>query len=174
MRLATLLNLAFRSLLNRRVTALLTLMAVALSVALFTGVEKVRQAAWDSFERTVSGADLIVGARSGPINLLLYSIFRIGDATANMTWPSYEEIASDPRVAWTISLSLGDAHRGYRVVGTDENLFEHYRFGDDQRLTFASGERFPTFLTWFWELRSLANSAIKSEIWSLCLTAWVR
>ena len=142
MRLATLLNLAFRSLLNRRVTGALTLMAVALSVALFTGVEKVRQGAGASFERTVSGADLIVGARSGPINLLLYSIFRVGDATANMTWRSYEEIASDPRVAWTIPLSLGDAHKGYRVVGTDENLFEHYRFGEDQTLAFATGEPF--------------------------------
>ena len=142
MRLATLLNLAFRSLLNRRVTGALTLMAVALSVALFTGVEKVRQGARASFERTVSGADLIVGARSGPINLLLYSIFRVGDATANMTWRSYEEIASDPRVAWAIPLSLGDAHKGYRVVGTDENLFEHYRFGEDQTLAFASGEPF--------------------------------
>ncbi len=142
MRLTTLFSLAFRSLINRRVTALLTLMAVALSVFLFTGVEKVRQGARASFERTVSGADLIVGARSGPINLLLYSVFRIGDATANMTWQSYEEIANDPRVAWTIPLSLGDTHKGYRVVGTSDNLFEHYRFGEDQRLEFSSGEPF--------------------------------
>ena len=142
MRAATLISLALKSLLNRRVTALLTLCAVALSVLLFVGVEKVRQGARTSFERTVSGADLIVGARSGPINLLLYSVFRIGDATANMTWTSYEEIAGNPAVKWAIPLSLGDAHRGYRVVGTDLNLFKHYQYGDNQSLSFASGGPF--------------------------------
>jgi len=142
MRAATLISLALKSLLNRRVTALLTLCAVALSVLLFVGVEKVRQGARTSFERTVSGADLIVGARSGPINLLLYSVFRIGDATANMTWTSYEEIAGNPAVKWAIPLSLGDAHRGYRVVGTDLNLFKHYQYGDNQSLSFANGGPF--------------------------------
>jgi putative ABC transport system permease protein len=142
MRAATLISLALKSILNRRITALLTLFAVALSVLLFVGVEKVRQGARTSFERTVSGADLIVGARSGPINLLLYSVFRIGDATANMSWKSYETIAGDPEVEWAIPLSLGDAHRGYRVVGTDLNLFEHYRYGDNQSLTFADGGPF--------------------------------
>ena len=136
------LTLAWKSLWNRRATALLTICAIAISVALLLGVQKLRTAARDSFANTVSGVDLIVGARSGPLNLLLYSIFRIGDATANVSWTTYQKIATHPDVAWTIPISLGDSHRGFRVMGTDGNYFAHYRFGGDHELKFSSGGPF--------------------------------
>lgn len=135
-------TLALKSLWNRRGTALLTICAIAISVALLLGVQKMRTAARDSFASTISGVDLIVGARSGPINLLLYSVFRVGDATANVTWASYQKIAKHPDVAWTIPLSLGDSHRGFRVLGTDQNYFEHYHYGDGRKLTFSAGGPF--------------------------------
>jgi putative ABC transport system permease protein len=136
------LTLAWKSLWNRRATALLTISAIAISVALLLGVQKLRTAARASFANTVSGVDLIVGARSGPLNLLLYSIFRIGDATANVSWKTYQKIATHPDVAWTIPISLGDSHRGFRVMGTDGNYFAHYRFGGDHELKFSSGGPF--------------------------------
>lgn len=136
------LTLAWKSLWNRRATALLTICAIAISVALLLGVQKLRTAARASFANTVSGVDLIVGARSGPLNLLLYSIFRIGDATANVSWKTYQKIATHPDVAWTIPISLGDSHRGFRVMGTDGNYFAHYRFGGDHELKFSSGGPF--------------------------------
>jgi putative ABC transport system permease protein len=112
------LALAWRSLWNRRATAALTIAAIAVSVALLLGVEKMRTAAREGFANTVSGVDLIVGSRSGPLNLLLYSVFRVGDATANVTWASYQRVANHRDVAWTIPISLGDSHRGFRVMGT--------------------------------------------------------
>lgn len=136
------LNLALKSLWNRRVTAILTISAIAVSVALLLGVQKMRTAARESFANTVSGVDLIVGARSGPLNLLLYSVFRVGDATANVSWTSYQKIAKHPDVAWTIPISLGDSHHGFRVMGTNSSYFEHYRFGGTHELTFASGAPF--------------------------------
>lgn len=142
MRGRVLVSLALRSLANRRLTAGLTVLSVAVSVALLIGVDRLRTEARASFTSTISGADLIVGARSGPINLLLYSVFRIGDATNNISWDSYGEIASRPGVAWTIPISLGDAHRGFRVLGTDTGYFTHYRFGRERSLEFGEGEIF--------------------------------
>jgi len=136
------LRLALASLANRRVTALLTVLAIAVSVALLLGVEKVRQGARASFADTISGTDLIVGARSGDVQLLLYAVFRIGNATANVTWKSYEEIAARPEVAWIVPLSLGDSHRGFRVLGTTDGYFEHYRYRHGQALAFAQGRPF--------------------------------
>ena len=136
------LGLACKSLLNRRLTAILTLLSVAMSVALLVGVERIRTEAKASFANTISGADLIVGARGGPLNLVLYSIFRMGEATNNISWESYQTIARHPAVAWTIPLSLGDAHRGFRVLGTDANYFVYYRFGAGQPLEFAQGAMF--------------------------------
>ncbi|MGE4648603.1 MAG: ABC transporter permease [Arenicellales bacterium] len=136
------LNLAWKSLLNRRFSALLTIGAIALSVMLLIGVERIRTETRASFANTISGTDLIVGARSGSIQLLLFSVFRIGNATNNITWESYQDIAGHDAVDWTVPISLGDSHRGFRVLGTNHGYFEHYRFGRKQPLTFAQGGRF--------------------------------
>ena len=140
--LTTVMGLARRSLVNRRTTAILTIMSIAISVALLVGVEKIRTEARGSFANTISGTDLIVGARSGDINLLLYSVFRIGNATNNVTWESYQDFAENPLVEWTIPISLGDSHRGYRVMGTNTDYFEHYRFSRDRNLEFTDGKAF--------------------------------
>lgn len=89
----------------------------------------------------MSGVDLIVGARTGPLQLLLYSVFHLGQATANISWDSYERYRKHPAVDWTIPISLGDGHRGYRVVATNENFYEHYRFRQDRRVEFREGRR---------------------------------
>jgi putative ABC transport system permease protein len=137
-----LLRLALASLNNRRFTALLTVFAIALSVCLLLAVERVRTEARASFASTISGTDLIVGARSGSVNLLLYSVFRIGNATNNIRWESFEHFAEHPRVSWAIPISLGDSHRGYRVMGTSSAYFEHYRYGRKQPLQLAQGRPF--------------------------------
>ncbi|MAK86983.1 MULTISPECIES: ABC transporter permease [Stutzerimonas] len=137
-----LLRLALASLNNRRFTALLTVFAIALSVCLLLAVERVRNETRASFASTISGTDLVVGARSGSVNLLLYSVFRIGNATNNIRWDSYQRFAEHPRVAWAIPISLGDSHRGYRVMGTNTAYFEHYRYGRKQPLLLADGRAF--------------------------------
>ncbi|WP_162063511.1 ABC transporter permease [Vibrio taketomensis] len=138
---ATLL-LAWKSVNNRRLTAFLTILTVAVSLVLLLGVERIRTQAKTSFANTISGTDLIVGGRSGQVNLLLYSVFRIGNATNNIDWKSFEEFSQHRSVKWTIPLSLGDSHKGFRVLGTNHSYFEHYRFGNKQPLELAQGKPF--------------------------------
>ena len=137
-----LLRLALASLGNRRFTALLTVFAIALSVCLLLAVERVRTEARASFANTISGTDLIVGARSGSVNLLLYSVFRIGNATNNIRWDSFERFADHRQVKWAIPISLGDSHRGYRVMGTSPAYFEHFRYARSQPLQIGQGRAF--------------------------------
>lgn len=136
------LKLMLQSLRNRLTSVLLTLTVIAVAVALFIGVELVRTQAKQSFANTISGTDLVVGARSGNINLLLYSVFRLGNPTNNIGWDTYQQLANTRGIAWTIPLALGDSHRGYRVLGTNHAYFEHYRFGQKQPLTLAQGTEF--------------------------------
>ncbi|MEF3020712.1 FtsX-like permease family protein [Vibrio mimicus] len=136
------LNLAWRSLLNRKATALLTVLTVSIAVVLLLGVERIRTQAKESFANTISGTDLIVGGRSGQVNLLLYSVFRIGNATNNIDWLSYQEFSQHRAVKWAIPISLGDSHKGFRVLGTNHSYFEHYRYGSKQPLTFSQGGEF--------------------------------
>jgi putative ABC transport system permease protein len=136
------LHLTVKSIANRRAAVALTLVSIALSVALLLGVERVRVETRASFANTISGTDLIVGARSGPVQLLLYSVFRIGNATNNVSWASVEMLRALPAVAWVVPISLGDSHRGYRVVGTSADYFARYRAGREGELRFAAGRPF--------------------------------
>lgn len=133
------MRLAFASLGARALTVAMTILAIALSVMLFLGVEKVRTGAKASFADTISGTDLIVGARSGSVQLLLYSVFRIGNATNNMTWESYQDIAARDAVDWIVPISLGDSHRQFRVMGTTPAFFERYKYRSGQSLTVRDG-----------------------------------
>ncbi|WP_404356552.1 ABC transporter permease [Methylotuvimicrobium sp. KM1] len=136
------LKLAIASLWNRKLTVTLTVLSIAVGVFLLLGVEHIRSEAKNSFSKTVSGVDLIVGARTGPLNLLLYSVFHIGNASNNISWQSYREFSQKPEVAWSIPISLGDSHKGYRVVGTSRDFFEHFHYGQKQNLAFKSGRAF--------------------------------
>ena len=134
------INLALRSLWNRRLTSALTAVSITLSVALLIGVERVRIGARESFTNTISKTDLIVGARCGTIQLLLYAIFRMGSPTGNISFQTYESIRAHPEIAWTIPYSLGDSYRGFRVVGTDLNFYQYYRYRGERGIVFASGQ----------------------------------
>ncbi len=133
------LRLALGSLTARALTVGMTILAIALSVSLFLGVEKVRTGARASFADTISGTDLIVGARSGSVQLLLYSVFRIGNATNNVSWQSYKDIAARPEVDWSVPISLGDSHKQFRVMGTTPEFFERYQYRGDRSLSYETG-----------------------------------
>ena len=134
--------MAAKSLRHRLLTSLLCIFSISLSVALYLGVERVKEGSRDGFTGTISGVDLIVGAKGSPLQLLLYSVFNIGSAVNNITYDSYEKIASSPAVAWTIPISLGDAYHGFRVVGTNESFFENWQFRGDQKPVLVSGRKF--------------------------------
>lgn len=142
MSFTSIIGLAAASLWNRRGSAFLTLLAVTFSVMLFLGVEKLRQSAQESFENTISGTNLIVGARTSPVNLVLFSVFNIGTPSANMTWETFEAIEERADVAWAVPIALGDSHRGYRVVGTNQSFFERYKYRSGRALAFAEGVSF--------------------------------
>ena len=135
-------NLFRKSLWNRRGTAILTIFSISISVTLLIGVENIRKGVRTSFSSAVSGTDIIVGARGGSLQLLLYSIFRIGNSPNNLSWESYNELRNNKRVKWTIPISLGDSHRGFRVVGTNLDYFKYFRYGSKKKLEFLKGKPF--------------------------------
>lgn len=137
-----LLTLALRSLRNRALTVALTVLSIALAVLLLLAVERLRAQTREGFSATVSGTDLIVGARSSPVHLLLSSVFRIGAPSGNVSADAWRALAARPEVAWTIPMALGDSYRGYRVVGTTAAFFDRFRFAGERRIAFAQGRAF--------------------------------
>ena len=137
-----LMGLAARSAWNRRGTLSLVAASVALATLLLLSIERIRADVHDSFSQAVSGTDLIVGARTGPVQLILFAVFRIGAATNNIRMNSVQAIASHRGVAWVVPISLGDSHRGFPVLGTTPGYFRYFLYGDRQALVLAQGRPF--------------------------------
>ena len=137
-----LLKLTLNSLYARLLTVSMTIFAISLSLMLYLSVEKLRSSAYTSFTNTISQTDLIVGSRTGSVQLLLYSIFRIGNATNNITWESYQDIIEKDEVKWAVPISLGDSHKGYRVMGTNKDFFKHYKYRGNKSLVIKDGKYF--------------------------------
>jgi len=140
--MTALFGIAWRSAWNRRFTLALTVLSIALSTFLLLGVERIRTELRQNFSSSVSGTDLIVGARTGSTQLLLYSVFRIGAATNNLQWKSVQALAAHPGVAWVVPVSLGDSHRGFSVLATTPAYFERLRYGNRQPLRLREGKPF--------------------------------
>jgi putative ABC transport system permease protein len=154
------LSLALKSAWARRLTLGITLCAIALSSALLLAVERIRSDARQSFTQSVSGVDLVVGARTGSVQLMLYAVFHSGSATNNLRWDSFEALSAHPAVAWAVPLSLGDSHHGFPVLGTSSVYFEHFRYGDQQPLAFATGKAFSEVF------ETVLGSAVAAELGS--------
>ena len=137
-----LLRLAGLSAWNRRNTLGLVIFSIALSTTLLLGIERVRTQARESFAQAISGTDLVVGARGSGLQLLLYAVFHLGNASNNMGWDSAQRIAARKDVAWTVPLSLGDSHKGFPVVATTTDFFTQYKYRRHTPLRFAQGGPF--------------------------------
>jgi putative ABC transport system permease protein len=136
------IHLAIKSLLFRKASIFLTVAAMSLSLLVMLSVEHIRQQAKSNFANSISGVDLIVGSRTGSMNLLLYSVFRIGTPTNNISWQTYKRLSQNKAVSWAVPISLGDSHKGYRVLGTTPNYFDFFSYGSKQPLQFAQGDKF--------------------------------
>jgi len=142
MKAALALSLASSSLWHRRKVLALVCLTLTLSVTLLLGIQYLRTEVKQSFTSTISDTDLIIGARSGQLNLLLYTVFHIGNATNNIRWSTFKELEQDEHIRWLIPISLGDSYKGYRVVATDSRMLTHFRYGQGQPLTVAKGQWF--------------------------------
>ena len=140
--MSALLTLAARSAWHRRGTLVLVVLSIALATLLLLTLERMRSDIRASFSQAVSGTDLVVGARTGPVQLMLYAVFRIGGATNNVRMSSLSQIAQHRAVAWLVPLALGDSHRGFAVLGTTPEYFTRFLYGDKQALALAEGRAF--------------------------------
>ncbi|MFZ2649216.1 MAG: ABC transporter permease [Burkholderiaceae bacterium] len=137
-----LLHLGAHSAWNRRATLALVVLSIALATLLLLSLERMRADVRESFSQSVSGTDLVMGARSGSVQLMLYAVFRIGGATNNIRMQSLRDIASHRAVEWVVPISLGDSRRGMPVLGTTPDYFARFRYGDRAPLLLAQGRVF--------------------------------
>ncbi len=144
-------RMARQSAWNRRSTLVWVVVSLALATALLWTLERLRHDIRHSFSQSVSGVDLIVGARSSPVQLMLFSVFHIGSVPQSMSMDSVRALSRHRSVSWVVPLSLGDSHRGFPVLGTTPAYFQHFAYGDKQPLVLRQGAVFADTLDGLYE-----------------------
>lgn len=140
--MSALLRLATASLLARRRTTGLMLLALTLSCALLFGVEKLRSELHTSAYAAVGTVDLIVGARTAPEQLLLATVFHYGALSTPLPRAVEPRLAAHPAVRFALPLSLGDSVSGLPVVGTVPAYFAQLGPAPEVPVAFDAGRPF--------------------------------
>lgn len=116
-------QLVGRNLRRRPLASVLTTLSVALGVALFSAIGSLRQASENAFQRSAGMSNLIVGAKGSPLELTLNSLYHMGVSSGNISYEAYREFRDTPGVQWCAPMVVGDAYRGFRIVGTTDEMF---------------------------------------------------
>jgi len=131
--------LSVKSIQNRKITFLLSVISIAISVVLLLGVDKAIKSSKAHFINTINSTDIIVASSNGSLDILLNLIFHISDPLKEMSYKSFEDIKNFNEVSWAVPLSLGDSFNGFDVISTDENYFKYYRYSSSKLLEFSQG-----------------------------------
>lgn len=116
-------QLVGRNLRRRPLASVLTTLSVALGVALFSAIGSLRQASENAFQRSAGMSNLIIGAKGSSLELTLNSLYHMGFSSGNISYAAYREFRDTPGVQWCAPTVVGDAYRGFRIVGTTDEMF---------------------------------------------------
>jgi putative ABC transport system permease protein len=119
--------LSLRYLWARPLAALLNLLLLTLGLASIGFVLLVSSQVSRAFERDLAGIDLVVGAKGSPMQLILAGVFHIDVPPGNIALSDVRELQKHPQIARLVPISLGDAFRGHRIVGTTPDYLAQYK-----------------------------------------------
>ena len=96
-------KVAWRSIQQRSLVSLLTVVSMGLGVALVVAVLVVYGVVYQSFHRGGEGYDLIVGAKGGKEQLVLNTVFYLSQPVGNIPYSFYEELTEGKFIGRTTS-----------------------------------------------------------------------
>ncbi len=120
------LRIVLAQLARRPLQTVLAVVLLALGVATLTFVVLVQGQLSRQLARDAPGIDLVVGAKGSPLQLILSALYHVDVPTGNVPLAALDQLRRNRLVAQVIPVSLGDNFRGFRIVGTEPALIEHY------------------------------------------------
>jgi putative ABC transport system permease protein len=111
---------------RRPLQTALSFVLLALGVATLVFVLLAQTQLTRQVTRDAHGIDLVVGAKGSPLQLILAAVYHVDVPTGNVPLAAVDKLRDNRYVAQVIPLALGDNYRGYRIVGSEPALVEHY------------------------------------------------
>ncbi|WP_341225537.1 FtsX-like permease family protein [uncultured Arcticibacterium sp.] len=122
-----LLKLVWNKIWHKRLSSFLCILLMGIGVAIISLVANLSKQLEGNFSKSISGIDMVVGAKGSPLQLILSSVFHIDAPTGNIPLSEVNNLKRNRLVKTLIPLSFGDNYRGYRIVGSELSLLKHYQ-----------------------------------------------
>lgn len=135
-------SLVLSNIAQRKFSVFLTALSVALGVALIAATLDIKRQVEDKFSQTSIGYELILGAKGSPLQLVLNTVYHLGNPTGNLPYSTYELYRKSPFVSYAIPMGLGDNYRGFRIVCTTTDFFTKFNYAKDKQYQLAEGRLF--------------------------------
>lgn len=135
----TLWHIAWNYLWNRKLTTFLTIVSVALGVGLITSVLLLSYEVERRFVQEGQSFDIAVGAKGSAQQLVLSTIYFIGQPVGVMPASYLDLLKKEEEVVAAFPITMGDSFKGFRIVGTTRDMLEfdwRDRVTDERRGTF--------------------------------------
>src|SRR5882672_123702 len=134
-------GIVLRSLRQHALSTIVTAASVALAGGLLMTVWVVKKQSQSTFTGVNAGFDAVLGARGSKLQLVLNAIFHLESSPGNLAWQDFLDIRKNSNVELAVPLAVGDNYRGYRLVGTTLDLFEHAEYAPGRNFAVISGGR---------------------------------
>ncbi len=121
-----LLAIVWAQAMRRPLQTVLSFLLLALGVATLVFVLLAQTQLTRQLTRDAHGIDLVVGAKGSPLQLILAAVYHVDVPTGNVPLAAVATLRANRYVAQVIPLALGDNYRGFRIVGSEPTLIEHY------------------------------------------------
>lgn len=135
-------SLVLSNIAQRKISVFLTALSVALGVALIAATLDIKRQVEEKFSQTSVGYELILGAKGSPLQLVLNTVYQLGNPTGNLPYSTYELYRKSPLVSYAIPMGLGDNYRGFRIVCTTTEFFTKFNYAKDKNYELAEGSLF--------------------------------
>jgi putative ABC transport system permease protein len=135
-------TLVLRNISQRALSVVLTGISVALGVALISATVEIRRQVEENFNQTSVGYEMIVGAKGSALQLVLNTVYQLGDPVGNIPYAVYARYRNHPMVSYAIPYGLGDNYKGFRIIGTTEEIFTKFNYKPNQTFELAEGRAF--------------------------------
>lgn len=121
-----------RLLFGRPVQNLIAALVMALSVALSVCVLLLAAGMHNALIQAAEPFPMLMGAKGSPNQLVLNSVFLKDQPLGNISYEEVERLRADKNVELAVPLGFGDNYRGFRLVGTETEIFTFRGIGSKE------------------------------------------
>lgn len=122
-----------RLLAGRPLQNLLAIIVMAASVALSVGMLLMSAGLHDSLVQAGKNFPMVMGAKGSPNQLVLNTVFLKDQPIGNFSYTKVLELRNNTNVEQAVPLGFGDNYEGFRLVGTEKEIFTFHGIEKDRK-----------------------------------------